>query len=159
MSDFEPKGRPLTGRKVLIIAVSAFGVVIAANMALLFSATGSFPGLVVKNSYVASQGWDARTAAQRALGWEAAVAYGDGAVRVRLSDAEGRAVEGVALEATIGRPATDAHDRTLALRPVGGLYEAPIALEPGLWRVSLATTGAGAPDYEAAADLVVRERK
>ena len=66
--------KPLTGRKVLLIAVAAFGVVIAANLAMLLAATGTFPGLVVKNSYVASQGFDAKTAAQRA---EASQTSGD----------------------------------------------------------------------------------
>ena len=56
--------RPLTGRKVLLIAVAAFAVILAANLAMLLAATGTFPGLVVKNSYVASQDWTARTDAQ-----------------------------------------------------------------------------------------------
>jgi nitrogen fixation protein FixH len=149
--------RPLTGRRVLLIAVSAFAVVFAANMALLFSATGTFPGLVVKNSYVAGQGWDARAAAQRALGWQTSVGYADGALRARVTDADGRTVEDLALAVMVGRPASDATDRSLTLAARDGLYEAPVALGPGLWQVTLKTTGEGAPAYTAIADLFIPE--
>ena len=54
---------------------AVFGVIIAANLAMLFAATGTFPGLVVKNSYAASQGWDRKTDAQRELGLIGLVAF------------------------------------------------------------------------------------
>lgn len=61
--------KPLTGRKVLMILVAAFGIIIAVNMTLLYNAIKTFPGLEVKNSYVASQTFDDRAISQRALGW------------------------------------------------------------------------------------------
>ncbi len=152
MTDRTPKGRPLTGRTVLIIAVSAFGVVIAANMALVVAATGSFPGLIVKNSYVASQGWDARTEAQRALGWEARVGHADGRLAVRI-EAGGAPVRGLEVRALVGRPATDAEDRRLALVETGEGYAAPVELDPGLWRVALEATDAAGRRFDATAAL------
>ena len=50
----------------------AFGVIIAVNLTLAFNAVRTFPGLEVKNSYVASQSFDADRAAQNALGWDGA---------------------------------------------------------------------------------------
>lgn len=153
-TDYEPGGRPLTGRTVLIIALSAFGVVIAANLTLAFSAASSWPGLIVKNSYVASQGWNARTEAHEALGWEAALAYGEGRVRAEITDAEGRKVEG-AFELRIGRPAHDREDRVLPLAPAGGALEAPVALAPGTWLAEIASTEG--PDFRVRAKLYVPE--
>jgi nitrogen fixation protein FixH len=53
----------MTGRKVLAITVSAFGVIIAVNFLLAYKAVSTFPGLEVPNSYVASQTFDADRAA------------------------------------------------------------------------------------------------
>lgn len=132
--------RELTGRHVLLIAVTAFGVIVTANMAMLFAATGSFPGLVVANSHVAGVGWDARASAQRAMGWTLSTAYGDGAVVVRITGADGAPVTGLDLTATLGRPATDVEDRVLAFSPGPDGYRAAARLDPGLWRLHLAST-------------------
>ncbi len=153
MSDYAPKGRPLTGRTVLAIAVGAFAVILGANMALVVAATGSFPGLVVKNSYVASQGWNDRAGAAEALGWESRVGYGAGRLRVEVTDAEGRAVEGLALSALVGRPARAATDRRLVLAPSAGGYEAAVDLAPGRWRAHV--TEAGTRAYDITAQLHV----
>ena len=53
-ADFTPVGKELTGRKVLAITVGFFAVIIAVNLFMAFKAVGTFPGLEVKNSYVAS---------------------------------------------------------------------------------------------------------
>ena len=60
----------MTGPKVLAIMLAAFGTVIAVNLTLAWSAVSTFPGLEVKNSYVASQNFNAELAAQQALGWD-----------------------------------------------------------------------------------------
>lgn len=147
--------RPLTGRKVLAIMVGAFGVIIAANLAMLFAATGTFPGLVVQNSYVASQQWDARTAAQRALGWTATVGHENGALTVAIAGAGGAPVRGLAVAAVVGRPASGREDVRLALAEGRAGYVAPADLGPGLWRVAVtALDGAGAR-FEAEAEIRV----
>ena len=131
--------RRVTGRHVLTVAVAAFGTVIAANLAMLFAATGSFPGLVVENSYVTSQGWDARAAAQEALGWRATADLRAGRLVVDLRDAAGGPVKGAALEAVVGRPSVAAGDRTVPLAPTGDAHAAPVPLAPGAWRVEIRT--------------------
>ena len=147
--------KPLTGRKVLAIMVGAFGVIIAANLAMLVAATGTFPGLVVKNSYVASQGWDARTAAQEALGWTATVGHADGRLAVAITGADGRPVRGLDVTAVVGRPASGREDVTLMLAEGREGYAAPMALGPGLWRVAV-TAGRGTEArFEAEAEIRV----
>ncbi len=132
--------RTLTGRHVLIIAVAAFGTIIAVNMAMLFAATGTFPGLVVENSYVASQQWDSRHAAQQALGWRATTAWRDGRLLVDLRDRAGRPVEGAALQAFVGRPTVASDDHHLTLAPTASGYAAAVELDTGAWRVEVGTT-------------------
>ncbi len=58
---------PITGFKVLMFAVAAFGTIIAVNVFMAYKAVSTFPGLEVANSYVASQTFDADRAAQEAL--------------------------------------------------------------------------------------------
>lgn len=62
--------KQITGWHVFGIFALAFGVIISVNMTLAFQAVRTFPGLEVKNSYIASQAFDAKRAAQEALGWE-----------------------------------------------------------------------------------------
>ncbi|MEO0062947.1 MAG: Integral rane protein linked to a cation pump-like protein [Pseudomonadota bacterium] len=64
--------RPFTGRHMTAILVAFFGVVIAVNVLMAHFATSTFGGIVVENSYVASQDFnrwldEART--EKALGW------------------------------------------------------------------------------------------
>ena len=150
----EPK--PLTGKKVLLIAVAAFGVVIAANLAMLFAATGTFPGLVVKNSYVASQGWDKKTDAQRALGWTAVAEYVDGTLRVTMTGRDGLPVAGLNVVAVIGHPASTREDVRLELAEGADGYAAPLALTPGQWRVAITGADADGGSFEAVADFHIR---
>ena len=150
----EPK--PLTGKKVLLIAVAAFGVVLAANLAMLFAATSTFPGLVVKNSYVASQGWNRKTAAQRALGWKAAGDYGDGTLRVAMTGRDGAPVTGLNLVAVVGRPAGAREDMRLELAEGADGYAASLVLAPGMWRIVITGTDAEGGSFEAVAQLYIR---
>lgn len=135
--------RPLTGRHVLAIALGAFGVVVAANATLAVLATGGFPGLVVANSYVASQSFDRDRAALAATGWRVSIDHADGVLLVAVEDRDGRPVEGLEASATVGRPGAAATDRTVALAPRGERLAAPLALDPGRWRVRLRIAAPG----------------
>ena len=151
----EPK--PLTGRKVLLIAVVAFGVIVAANMTMLLAATGTFPGLVVANSYVASQGWDKKAKAQRALGWKAVVDYADGTLRVTMTGRGGAPLAGLNVVAVVGRPASTRDDVRLELAEGSGGYAAPLDLAPGQWQAMITGADAQGDTFEAVADLYVRD--
>ena len=78
-----------TGRHMAWIMVSFFAVVLAVNLLMARLAGSTFGGVVVENSYVASQkfnGWLDRAAADRALGWKAAMRrQGDGRVSAELT--------------------------------------------------------------------------
>ena len=115
-------GRPLTGRKVLAIAVGAFSVIIAANIALAVAAVGTFPGLEVKNGYIASQTFEAERAAQAELGWVAEAVYEDGELQIDLLDRDGRPLPVESLITRVGRPTgLNLAERSVKTRPRDGI--------------------------------------
>jgi nitrogen fixation protein FixH len=148
--------KELKGFHVLMIALSAFAIIITANLAMLFAATGSFPGLVVKNSYIASQGWNDRTAEQQALGWTTQVFYSGETLGIELANADGTAAELAGLDVTIGRPATDAQDQTFVLEGQSP-YRIPVLLAPGKWLVRIA--GTGDTTFQTTATLLIPETR
>ncbi len=151
----EDGGRPLTGRKVLMIAVGAFAVIAGVNIYMMTRAIEGFPGLVVDSSYRAGIGFDARRAAQEALGWRMSARYEDGGLVVDLIGRDGAPVRGLDVSAVIGRPATANEDRALDLAPAQDGYAAQLALAPGLWRVVVSTASPTGAPYEAAAEILV----
>lgn len=129
--------RQLTGRHVLFIFLGAFGTIIAVNLFLAFSAVRTFPGLEVKNSYIASQEFNERKAAQEALGWQVRATHGGGVLRLAITDAQGQPVRVASLEATVGRATHVAEDQTPDFRFDGQGYVAPVTLAPGNWNIRM----------------------
>ncbi|SNR32552.1 FixH family protein [Puniceibacterium sediminis] len=128
------EGRPLTGRHVLAMFVAGFGIIIAVNLVLAFNAVRTFPGLEVPNSYVASQSFDARRAAQDALGWGASAQYRDGRLTIAITDRTGQLQYPEDLTVTVGRPTESAEDVTPHF---DSELSAPLDLASGLWRVDV----------------------
>lgn len=129
--------REITGRHVLIGTVTAFGLIVGVNLTMAFMAVGTFPGLEVKNSYVASQSFDARRAAQEALGWNVTATVENGVLRLGFTDADGSPVQPEGLTALIGRPTIARDDLTLALEREGSGFRAPVDLGSGAWVLKL----------------------
>ena len=148
------EAKPLTGRKVLAITVGAFGIIFAANMALVYSAIGSFPGLEVKNSYVASQSFNEEARAQEALGWTPSVSYADGQIQFALMTDTGGAFP-PELTVEVGRLTHGREDQVLALTPVGDGYIADIDLTEGYWRIKVMATAEDGTAYNSRMELKV----
>lgn len=139
----EPK--ELTGRHVLTILILAFGVIIGVNMVLMVSAIKTFPGLEVKNSYVASQDFNDAERAQSALGWTPVVRFANDLLVLTITDAGGNAVFPETLDFKIGRPTHGRDDMVLTLLREDHGYAVPVALGNGKWRIYLdAVTADGA---------------
>ena len=151
--------RPLTGRKVLFIALAGFGVILAANLVLAYNAVSTFSGLVVKNSYVASQDFDQIREAQEALGWHMELAHEDGRLSINLTDDQGRPVWPETVQATAGRPTTDREDTAVALAATSTGYTAELPLAPGNWRIEFAAATADGTAYYKHAAIYVRPEK
>ena len=130
-----------TGWHMLALMVLFFGVVISVNLTLAWYANSSWTGLVVKNSYVASQHFNEDQVERRrqiALGWQSEIEYDGGVLAVRLSDADGKPLALERVEAVVGRPAFEADDRTVVLLPAGGgVYRGETQLAAGIWQADL----------------------
>ncbi|MEL6794585.1 MAG: FixH family protein [Pseudomonadota bacterium] len=139
--------KPLTGRKVLMIAVGAFGAIITANLTLAYSAVQSFPGIEVKNGYIASQHFEAHRAAQERLGWRTEASYENGVLTVAVLDAAGdpARIDDVAFR--LGRPTTEADDLEPQLLADGRGWHAEVDLAPGPWRLDIVGAAADATRF------------
>jgi nitrogen fixation protein FixH len=130
--------KELTGRHVLLITVSAFAVIIGANAILAWQAIATFPGLEVKNSYVASQSFEAERHAQQALGWAAATRFAAGVLRVEFTGAEGAPAKVASVEGLFGRATVASEDQPLAFAETApGVFEAEAQAGRGQWVLHL----------------------
>lgn len=148
--------RELTGRHVLVITVSAFAVIIAVNLTLAWQAVATFPGLEVKNSYVASQGFNKRKAAQEALGWELEPTYRDGRIDLAFTNRDGLPVRVQKLEVLVGRTTTTAQDAWPEFAEVGDIYSAPLVLVRGKWMVKVTAEAPDGTLFEQRTELFVQ---
>jgi nitrogen fixation protein FixH len=150
------EGREFTGKHALAVFGGAFGIIIAVNLILAWSAVATFPGLEVKNSYVASQSFDARRTAQQALGWTAEAALRDGRLVVSLRDADGQPVQAAQVTALVGRPTHTGDDVAPALAFDGRDYVGRAELATGAWMVRLTAQALDGTAFEQRLDLWVR---
>jgi nitrogen fixation protein FixH len=137
MTSANPPGR-FTGRHMATILITFFVVVLAVNLMLASLARGTFGGVVVENSYVASQHfnkWLDAAAAEQGLGWKAAVSRrSNGRLAVVLSGAD----KAANLFATARHPLGRLPDQRLAFaRDAGGTFVSQQALPAGRWRLRL----------------------
>jgi nitrogen fixation protein FixH len=139
--------KPLTGRTVFMIVASAFAVIIGVNLTLAYNAVATFPGLEVKNSYEASQNFEAKRAAQDALGWDVTATVEEGVLRLSFEGAEGPVAPEL-LQATLGRATHVEADRVPDFAWTGAAYEAPVALAPGNWNLRLVAAAADGTRFE-----------
>ncbi|MCW3849499.1 FixH family protein [Sphingomonas sp. LB-2] len=133
--------RQFTGRHMTAIMVAFFAVVIGVNVVMARSAIGTFGGVVVDNSYVASQKfntWLRDADAQDRLGWRARASAepGDRLVVTLAGPREPvtRATVTVEAEHPVGRLKSQQLTLTEE-RP--GVYTAPHALPRGRWRLHI----------------------
>lgn len=131
----------LTGRRVAMIFVAGFGIVAAVNFYMASLALGGFHGVVVKNSYVASQkfnGWLEAAEASKALGWKAsAVRDETGLVTITTQGVP----KGAEVSAQLRRPIGEHAFAKLTFDPrEGGAFVSTSAVEPGRWTMRLTIT-------------------
>ena len=160
MGNRSATGREFTGRHMLAVMLAFFGVIIAVNLTMATFARTSWSGLVVQNTYVASQQFNARAEEgrrQAELGFAPALAVEAGMLRFSLTDKEGRPVRLTDGIATLRRPVGDADDATVALAPRGAALEAALDVADGAWIVEVHATIA--PEAGAGLDHPWRETR
>jgi nitrogen fixation protein FixH len=135
------------------VFVAFFGVVLAANAAMVVIAIASWPGLETQQAYQRGLAHDdalEAAAAQAALGWEVEFAFEQtgertGALRLDLADRLGNRLQDAEVRAALVRPTHDGHDLVVAVpHHYGGRYLQEVALPlAGQWeaRVHIAAPG------------------
>ena len=134
--------RTLTGYHVFGIFAAAFSVIITVNLTLAFKAVGTFPGLETKNSYVASQTFDADRDAQLALGWTVSATLEGSDLILSINDDIGAVVPKI-VSATLGRATHVGDDQTPVFTHDGTAFVAPVGeLARGNWNLRLVAEAA-----------------
>ena len=151
-------GGPFTGRHAALVLGGGFAIILAVNLTMATLAARSHPGLVVENSYVASQqfnGWLEAGRAQKAMGWTVDASTGHDILTLIASDSQGRPLEDLEAVATLSHPLGRDAPITLALTEAQpGRYAAPHGLTPGQWLVEVRLSR-GAQRYYLDTRLVV----
>lgn len=139
--------RPLTGRTVLVYLLAFFGVVFAANLAMIKLAVDTLPGTDVDSAYAASLAYNTEIQAshdQDARGWRIVGQVernGDGAaaVKVEARDARNVPLTGLVFAARLSRPTDKRSDRavTLSEREAGIYRGQAVDVAPGQWDLVL----------------------
>jgi nitrogen fixation protein FixH len=136
-NDHIPEGKPFTGWHMAVSLALFFGVIITVNLTMAYFANSTWSGLVVKNSYVASQEFNGKVEqvkAQEALGWKGSLTSSLGVVRWSLVDASGKPIATDSVTIRFRRPVTENADATIALAPAGdGIWQADFPLGDGAW--------------------------
>ena len=153
--------RPFTGWHMLAVMVAFFGVIITVNLLMATFANTSWTGLVVQNTYVASQQFNERIAesrAQAALGWHGELAISNGEIRYSLADVSGTRVAVDSVTASFRRPAYEAEDWQVTLkRDADGTFSIVTPVRDGIWIVSTEAKLADREPYHEARRIVIAD--
>jgi len=135
------RSRQFTGRHMVAVMVIGFGIVAAVNFFMASLAVGGFHGVVVENSYVASQKfntWLAEAEEARALGWDVRPGRSDdGHVVIDTADIPA----GARIEAELRRPLGEHEFESLVFNAgPGGRYRSSEPVAEGRWTMRLRIT-------------------
>ena len=126
----------IKGWHVFMGFAGAFGIIIAVNLTLAFQAVKTFPGLEVKNSYVASQHFDADRDAQLALGWDVSATLDNHTLSLMIAQ-DGTPIAPVIESATFGRATNVQFDETPKFTFNGQALVAQVEAGEGNWNLRL----------------------
>jgi nitrogen fixation protein FixH len=141
------ESKPLTGRKVFVLLLAFFGIVIGANLVMMRFAIQTLPGTDVDSAYRASLAYGREIVAAReqsARGWKVDArvkrgADGGATLQVEAIDGSGRPMSGVSFYGRFERPTDKRADRPVELAEIGrGLYRGAAAdIASGQWDLVL----------------------
>lgn len=138
----QPADNPLTGGKVLVMLIAFFGVVFAANAALIHYATSTFGGLENDHAYSEGIAYDRdikASRAQDALHWTVGATIRrapSGSLEVTLTqhDESDLATDGLTALVRFEHPASRSRDLGLTLAQAApGVFAGSLSLDPGRW--------------------------
>jgi len=126
--------REFTGRDMLLVLVAGFGIVVAVNFYMAGKASSSFSGVVVENSYHASQKfneWLDEAERGQELGWEASLIRSDtGYLEIETVGVP----TGARVEAELRRPVGERQSIVLDFSQLDETrFRSDLELEEGRW--------------------------
>ncbi|TNE49561.1 MAG: hypothetical protein EP341_08320 [Sphingomonadales bacterium] len=131
--------REFTGRHMAMILVAGFGVVVAVNFFMATLAARNFSGVVVENSYVASQkfnGWLEEARSGDRLGWKAKVTRNEAG---HLAVSTIGVPDGASVTAELRRPLGAHENLTVPFSPSApDEYRSADPVPEGRWTARLA---------------------
>ncbi|MEP4199123.1 MAG: FixH family protein [Aliishimia sp.] len=139
--------RKLTGWHVFGMFGAGFGIIISVNLTLAYNAVATFPGLEVKNSYVASQHFDENRAAQQALKWDVRAFTKHGELVLKIVK-DGVPLEAKIISATFGRATHVGEDQIPQFVFDEGAFRAPVQIAPGNWNLRLEAEAADGTRFQ-----------
>lgn len=139
--------REFTGKHAAAIIVTGFAIIIAVNLFMATLAVRGFGGVIVENSYVASQefnDWLDAAEEQEALGWSVEMTRSEnGHLLINTKSVPNSAI----ISAVARRPLGQPESKTLGfIESTPGNHVSLEALETGRWIVRLKVVS---PDGEA----------
>lgn len=144
MSNTVDKGRPFTGYHMIFVMVAFFGTIITVNLIMAYYANSTWSGLVVPNSYVASQEFNKTVAdvkEQEARGWKDQLSASAGQIRFGMTTANGAPVALTSVSMIFRRPVTDRADAAVILKAeANGEWSATHPLADGIWIAEIDVT-------------------
>jgi nitrogen fixation protein FixH len=132
--------REIKGWHVLTGFVMAFAVILAVNLVLAVNAVHTFPGLEVKNSYVASQTFDRDRAAQLGLAWSVSATLDGNELRLQILK-DKLPIAPTIESAIFGRATSVVADQAPDFEFDGMAYRATVQGGPGNWNLRLKARG------------------
>lgn len=151
--------RVFTGRHMLGFMVTFFGVIIGVNLTMARFAVTSWSGLVVPNTYVASQQFNGKAEQSRAIaamGYQVDLRSDPDGLSVLLTDRAGQPARADMVTAALRRPVGVLGDRDLTFLPEGdGVYRSAGGLAEGEWIAHVIAVSDGRTIYQRARRLHV----
>lgn len=130
-----------TGWHMLGAMLLFFGTIITVNFTMAYLATSTWSGLVVKNTYIASQEFNGKAAGIRAMlstGIKGTLEVRQDNIRYGLAMPGDEPVLADKVTAHFKRPVGEHQDFVTELKPAGaGVYEASHPVLPGHWIVEI----------------------
>jgi nitrogen fixation protein FixH len=149
MAVTQMKQKELTGRHVLIMLVTFFGILIAVNVYFTVMAVSSFRGEDVKGSYRQGLEYNQTIAAreqQKALGWTVKAnllsdIQSDKTLIVQFKDSNDISINGLTIEGALRHPTDLQQDKAVTFEPKNdGRYEIDLSGLNGQWQLRATAT-------------------
>jgi len=151
-----------TGTHMLIVMLLFFGIIIGVNLTLVMYSNQSWTGLVVKNSYVASQEFNQKTKMQESFqlrGWRADLSYDQGTFKFVLVQ-KNIPLANLKVTGLLRRPVHERDDILIKFHEgERGTYEGQKLLQSGIWILEVTAQGGESERFRQVYRFVVPKHK